>query len=242
MGASFPPPVAGGPLCPRDTCTTDLLPRLVDAGAAALKLEGRMKAADYVYAVTDVYRRELDDVLAGREPGREERAVRARQLKRCFNRDFTHAYQDGRSDDDMMSYERSNNRGEIVGRVASFRAHEPLTKGERMRAQIKGPAGVAALALDAPVGTGDLLELRDDANPDTFLTTLARRDARAGETLEVEVPRPGGRRLARARHPQPGGHRPRGRRAQAYGAPQACRRRARAGASGRAVLRRSVLL
>lgn len=183
-------PGRGRPLCPRDTCTTDLLPRLVDAGAAALKLEGRMKAADYVYAVTDVYRRELDDVLAGREPGREERAVRARQLKRCFNRDFTHAYQDGRSDDDMMSYERSNNRGEIVGRVADFRAHEPLTKGERMRAQIKGPAGVAALALDAPVGTGDLLELRDDADPDTFLTTLARRDAAAGETLEVEVPRP----------------------------------------------------
>lgn len=183
-------PGRGRPLCPRDTCTTDLLPRLVDAGAAALKLEGRMKAADYVYAVTDVYRRELDDVLAGREPKRDERAARARQLKRCFNRDFTHAYQDGRSDDDMMSYERSNNRGEIVGRVASFRAHEPLTKGERMRAQIKGPAGVAALALDAPVGTGDLLELRDDANPDTFLTTLARRDARAGETLEVEVPRP----------------------------------------------------
>lgn len=183
-------PGRGRPLCPRDTCTTDLLPRLVDAGAAALKLEGRMKAADYVYAVTDVYRRELDDVLAGREPGREERAARARQLKRCFNRDFTHAYQDGRSDDDMMSYERSNNRGEIVGHVAGFRAHEPLTKGERMRAQIKGPAGVAALALDAPVGTGDLLELRDDADPDTFLTTLARRDAAAGETLEVEVPRP----------------------------------------------------
>ena len=183
-------PGRGRPLCPRDTCTTDLLPRLVDAGAAALKLEGRMKAADYVYAVTDVYRRELDDVLAGHEPGRVEQAARARQLKRCFNRDFTHAYQDGRSDDDMMSYERSNNRGEIVGHVAGFCAHEPLTKGERMRAQIKGPAGVAALALDAPVGTGDLLELRDDADPDTFLTTLARRDAAAGETLEVEVPRP----------------------------------------------------
>ncbi len=189
-GSVISAPGRGRPLCPRDTCTTDLLPRLVDAGAAALKLEGRMKAADYVYAVTDVYRRELDDVLAGREPKRDERAARARQLKRCFNRDFTHAYQDGRSDDDMMSYERSNNRGEIVGRVADFRAHEPLTKGERMRAQIKGPAGVAALALDAPVGTGDLLELRDDADPDTFLTTLARRDAAAGETLEVEVPRP----------------------------------------------------
>lgn len=189
-GRNISAPGRGRPLCPRDTCTTDLLPRLIDAGAAALKLEGRMKAADYVYAVTDVYRRELDDVLAGRKSGRDEQAARARQLKRCFNRDFTHAYQDGRSDDDMMSYERSNNRGEIVGRVAGFRAHEPLTKGERMRAAIKGPAGVATLALDTPVGTGDLLELRDDADPDTFLTTLARRDAAAGEHLDVEVPRP----------------------------------------------------
>ena len=183
-------PGRGRPLCPRDTNTTELLPRLVDAGAAALKLEGRMKAADYVFAVTDAYRRELDDVLAGRAVGAEERAARQRQLKRCFNRDFTHAYQDGRSDDDMMSYERSNNRGEVVGRVTAFTAREPLTKGERMRAQIKGPAGTARLALDAPVGTGDLLELRDDAHPDTFLTTLARRDARTGELLEVEVPRP----------------------------------------------------
>lgn len=183
-------PGRGRPLCPRDTNTTELLPRVVETGAAALKLEGRMKAADYVYAVTDVYRRELDDTLAGRTADAAERAARTRQLKRCFNRDFTHAYQDGDSGDAMMSYERSNNRGETVGRVAGFTAHKPLTKGERMRAEIKGPAGTARLALDAPVGTGDLLELRDDDNPDTFLTTLARRDAAAGETLEVEVPRP----------------------------------------------------
>lgn len=189
-GREISAPGRGRPLCPRDTCTTDLLPQLVAAGAGALKLEGRMKAADYVYAVTDVYRRELDDVLADRTADAAERSARARQLKRCFNRDFTHAYQEGDSGDEMMSYERSNNRGETVGRVLSFAAHEPQTKAERARAAVKGPTGTARLALDAPVGTGDLLELRDDADPDTFVTTLARRDAAAGETLDVEVAHP----------------------------------------------------
>ena len=94
----------------------------------------------------------------------------------------------------MMSYERSNNRGELVGRVAGFTAREPQTKGERLRAAIKGPAGTAHLALDAPVGTSVSPGLRDDDDPDTFLTALARRDAAAGETLDVELPRPPGKR------------------------------------------------
>ncbi len=189
-GRNISAPGRGRPLCPRDTNTTDLLPQLIEAGAAALKLEGRMKAADYVYAVTDVYRRDLDDLARGSEPDATERTRRARRLKRCFNRDFTHAYQEGRSDDDMMSYERSNNRGQLVGRVAEFIPTEPVTKGERLRAAIKGPAGTAVLALDEPVGAGDLLELRDDESPDTFLTALARTDGVAGGTISVEVPRP----------------------------------------------------
>ncbi len=52
---------------------------------------------------------------------KDEKAARQRQLKRCFNRDFTHAYQDGTSGDEMMSYERSNNRGQIVGTVLGSR-------------------------------------------------------------------------------------------------------------------------
>ena len=52
-------------LCPRDTNTSQLVRRLYDAGAASLKLEGRMKAPDYVYSIVDVYRHQIDDMLAG---------------------------------------------------------------------------------------------------------------------------------------------------------------------------------
>ena len=116
-GRSWSKPGRERALCPRDTCTADMLPRLLDAGAHALKLEGRMKAPDYVHSIVSAYRAQLDDILAGREILEETAQARYRQLKRCFNRDFTTEYQEGRSGDEMMSYERSNNRGQIVGEV-----------------------------------------------------------------------------------------------------------------------------
>ena len=75
-------------LCPRDTNTSQLVRRLYDAGAASLKLEGRMKAPDYVYSIVDVYRHQIDDMLADVSTSKDEDAARQRQLKRCFNRDL----------------------------------------------------------------------------------------------------------------------------------------------------------
>ena len=56
-------------LSPQDLCVIDLMPELVAAGAASLKIEGRMKSADYVFAVTSAYRAVLDRVLAARATG-----------------------------------------------------------------------------------------------------------------------------------------------------------------------------
>ena len=53
-------------LSPKDLRAIELLPSLVEAGVASLKIEGRMKSPDYVFAVTSVYRRALDEVLAAR--------------------------------------------------------------------------------------------------------------------------------------------------------------------------------
>ena len=176
------------PLCPRDTDTSTMLTELLAAGAHALKLEGRMKASDYVHSVVDVYRRQLDDAIAGREATPSDAAARARQLKRSFNRDFTSAYQHGTSGDEMMSYERSNNRGQLVGTVLGSRPAGGNTRGlhpddRRLR------AAVATILLDEPVGKGDLLELRHDDEFDQFLTAIAGADAEAGSTIECRIPR-----------------------------------------------------
>lgn len=187
-GRSWSKPGRERALCPRDTCTADILPRLLDAGAHALKLEGRMKAPDYVHSIASAYRAQLDDILAGREISDETAQARYRQLKRCFNRDFTSEYQEGRSGDEMMSYERSNNRGQIVGEVLGSK---PLGNTKGLKPDDKRRrAAWTKLRLSEPVSKGDLLELRHDDEFDQFLTAIAPEDAQAGDIIECRTARP----------------------------------------------------
>lgn len=51
----------GYPLSLKDLCLAEQVPALIDAGVASLKIEGRMKAPEYVNAVTRVWRRLLDE-------------------------------------------------------------------------------------------------------------------------------------------------------------------------------------
>ncbi|HIY50502.1 MAG TPA: DUF3656 domain-containing protein [Candidatus Olsenella avicola] len=181
-------------LCPKDYCTVDRLAEMRDAGVGSLKVEGRMKAPDYVLSVVGAYREALDALASGSD---DEGAVaaRRRRLKRAFNRDFTESYLWGRSDNDMMSYERSNNRGEIVGEVTGSRALEDsvVRRGggnggrERMRRHTRADVDVL---LSAPVGAGDLLEVRPADDPTQFLTVNAPADAAAGETVTCRAARP----------------------------------------------------
>ena len=187
-GRSWSKPGRERALCPRDTCTADKLPRLLDAGAHALKLEGRMKAPDYVHSIVSAYRAQLDDILADCEISDETAQARYRQLKRCFNRDFTSEYQEGRSGDEMMSYERSNNRGQIVGEVLGSK---PLGNTKGLKPDDKRRrAAWTKLRLSEPVSKGDLLELRHDDEFDQFLTAIAPEDAQAGDIIECRTARP----------------------------------------------------
>lgn len=194
-GASISAPGRRLPLCPKDYCTIEDLPRLAQAGLGSLKVEGRMKAPDYVCSVVSAYRAQLDDLAAGRLPTDVEEAERHQRLRRAFNRDFTHAYLDGTSDDDMMSYERSNNRGELVGIVVATRdlgggrVRRGGANGGRERLRFKTFAEVD-IRLDRSVGEGDLLEVRPMDDPTQFLTTHVPADARAGETICCKTVRP----------------------------------------------------
>ncbi len=104
-------------LSPKDLAGITVLPQLVDTGVAALKIEGRMKSAEYVALVTGVYREALDRAVdEGAEY--EARAGEISVLREAFNRGFTEGYLSGERGNEMMSYRRPNNRGVLVGRVA----------------------------------------------------------------------------------------------------------------------------
>ncbi len=80
-------PYNGGyPLSLRDLSLSEHITELIDSGVSSLKIEGRMKSPSYVYTVTSIYRRLLDE---GRNSSAEERE----ELKAAFSRDgFTDGY------------------------------------------------------------------------------------------------------------------------------------------------------
>ncbi len=52
------------PLSLKDMYTLPLIPKLIDAGVDSFKIEGRMKAPEYVAGVTAIYRKYIDSYLA----------------------------------------------------------------------------------------------------------------------------------------------------------------------------------
>ena len=169
-------------LCTHDNCVIDDLAALAAAGVASLKLEGRMKPAAYVWAVTSAYRAALDALARGE---RDVPPSVRRTLKRSFNRGLTDAYLQGTSGNELMSYERSGNRGELVGELVSFEPEPGFVPrdGQQIR-------GTVTLALAASVGAGDSLELRPVDDPERFMVVLAPGPCEAGGTLRCRVPRP----------------------------------------------------
>ncbi len=116
-------------LSPKDLSSIELLPQLLSAGVSSLKIEGRMKSPEYVFAVVSVYRRVLDRVLAGDE--RKVSSEELIQLAEAFSRGFTTAYLEGERGNDMMSYQRPNNRGVFLGRVEDVKNGRASFSSER---------------------------------------------------------------------------------------------------------------
>lgn len=120
-------------LSPKDLCTANLIPELLHAGVASLKIEGRMKSPEYVQAVVGVYRAVIDrvevaidrdgvdSVVASDAPELRASEEEMNVLSEAFSRGFTAAYLKAKRGNEIMSYGRPNNRGVFVGRVAKVR-------------------------------------------------------------------------------------------------------------------------
>lgn len=101
-------------LSPADLCLIENLPELKAAGVSSLKIEGRMKRAEYVAVVTRAYRQALDS-LEDNPEFKPDPQVKERLLK-IFNRNFSKGYFIPDATD-FLSTRRPNNRGVYVGRV-----------------------------------------------------------------------------------------------------------------------------
>ena len=176
-------------LSPKDLAAITLLGPLVEAGVSAIKIEGRMKSAEYVALVTGVYRAALDRA-ASDTAAFEVREGEQEVLSEAFSRGFSEAYLVGERGNDMMSYARPNNRGVPVGRVIGL--------GD----------GMVTIALDAPVDSEDTIEFwtsagrfAQAAGPMVFEGT-SRASAPRGAHIAITVNEPvrAGDRVFRVRN------------------------------------------
>lgn len=94
-------------LSPRDLMSFDTIDELIKAGVNSFKIEGRMKRPEYAYEVVRAYRKKLDNAFEKQD---------IENVEQLFNRQFTKGlgFNDfGRS---LMSYDRPDNRGVVVGK------------------------------------------------------------------------------------------------------------------------------
>lgn len=155
-------PYSGGyPLSPKDICTADLVPSMIDAGVTSFKIEGRMKSPEYTAAVTSIYRKYIDLALAGRPS--EVSADDMQDLMQAFNRGgFMEGYAAGDPGDNLLSGASPKNMGVYTGTVT-------------------GPAknGIFTMKQEKPLSTGDILEIRSENRSQTMTLTYMKPAGRS---------------------------------------------------------------
>jgi len=106
-------------LSPKDIMTLEILEDIINSGVTSLKIEGRMKSAEYVAIVTKAYREQIDKIK-NKENSVDEKTLK--NVTQIFNRggNFSTSYFNSYSGADMMSNKTPKSTGLQVGRVVSF--------------------------------------------------------------------------------------------------------------------------
>lgn len=158
-----------------DLSAIDLIPDLIRAGVKSLKIEGRMKSAEYVASVVEAYRTVLD---APESLRKEVLTVAKGILKYSFGRTPTKGFLASQQPDDIANPWQKGGTGRFVGQIKSirgknliFETRDTLYVGDRLRVQPKSDmAGQAWTVREMSLNRRKVME------------------APAGSLVEVETP------------------------------------------------------
>lgn len=104
-------PDKGYVLSPKDLCTIELLPQILEAGVYSLKIEGRMKKAEYTAGVVSIYRKYLDQCLEHPQASYQVSREDKQHLMDLFNRKgFTDGYYTRHNKSSMITFEKPDFR------------------------------------------------------------------------------------------------------------------------------------
>ncbi len=98
----------------KDLCMIEHIPEMIEAGIDSLKIEGRMKTALYVAAVTRTYRRALDDYRESEEKYRANMEWYKAEIGKCTYRQFTTGFYFGKTDETSQIYDNNTYVNEYI--------------------------------------------------------------------------------------------------------------------------------
>ncbi len=132
-------------LSPQDLAGLDVLPELVRAGVSSLKIEGRLKAPEYVASITRVYRQALDNLRFTNDDLRAVESVTRKSeignpkydMEMTFSRGLFTGWFSGIDNQKLVHARFGKKRGVYLGEVAkvynetvTIRLQAPLKLGD----------------------------------------------------------------------------------------------------------------
>lgn len=144
-------------LSPRDLCSLDYIPRLINCGVKSLKIEGRMKSPEYVATVTRIYRKYIN-LVKSNKPYKIDEQDR-KDLMQVFNRgNFSSGHLNPHSNKDLIFSEKPNNMGLFLGHVAKYNQSK----------------GLITLNLNEPIEIGDTIALEKETGTYTISELMTK--------------------------------------------------------------------
>lgn len=110
-------------LSPQDLAAFSLIPELVEMGVASLKIEGRLKTAEYVANITRHYRQAIDLSVQGKRVDFTPQQVEEMELS--FSRGFSVGWMQGCDHKMLVPATNSSKRGVFLGKITAVR-HESV--------------------------------------------------------------------------------------------------------------------
>lgn len=154
-------------LSPKDICTLELIPELIESGISSFKIEGRMKRAEYTAGVVRIYRKYLDRYLENGKAGYKIDPDDRNDLMDLYNRGgFSNGYYVQKNGPSMMSSARPNHFGTKGAKVLGI-------SGQKLR--------LTALEM---LHTGDVLQFRKENEEREF--TLSK-DVKKGQEFSLQI-------------------------------------------------------
>lgn len=159
-------------LSPKDLCSLDYIPSLVNLGINSFKIEGRMKTPEYVATVTKIYRKYIN--LALSKENYEISNLDKKELLQVFNRGgFSNGYLSDEPNRNLVYSAKSNNMGLYLGNISNYNSNK----------------GYITINLNEDISIGDGISIDGETGKYTVSEIIKSntnfKSAQIGETVKL---------------------------------------------------------